>query len=70
MDWHSTGVREELLIGFSGRMRIELGSPERVRRTITLRSGQSAFLPIDTWHRVVNQTHGEARYIYVTAPAP
>ena len=34
-----------------------------------IRAGQCAFLPVKTWHRIVNRSERKARYLYVTAAA-
>jgi mannose-6-phosphate isomerase-like protein (cupin superfamily) len=70
MDWHSTRTREELLIAFEGRLRVEVQSSgkrrgQRVRR-MTVNGGQCVFLPRRTVHRVVNQSRKRANYLYVT----
>ncbi len=67
MDWHSTGEREELLLGVAGRVRVELQGSRRIRR-MTLTAGQSVFLPRGTKHRVVNAFARAGSYVYVTGP--
>ena len=62
MDWHSTRNREELLIALHGVMRLEV----LPRGGLTLRAGESTFLPPRTRHRVVNRSRRIARYVYVT----
>ena len=66
MDWHSTGSREELLIGLGGRVQVEVRTASRKRR-VGLPAGRCALLPRDTWHSVVNRSMRKARYLYVTA---
>jgi len=63
--WHSTGPREEVVIGIAGTARLEWLQAERLRRA-TLAAGQSAFLPRQTTHRVVNRSRRPARYLYLT----
>ena len=67
MDWHSTKHREELLISLAGCVSLEVQTSSALRR-VSLRAGQSAFLPMNTRHRVVNRGSAVARYVYVTAP--
>ncbi len=68
MAWHSTGLREELLIALGGRVRVEVRTASRTRRA-SLRAGQCVFLPRGTRHCVVNPSMRKARYLYVTASA-
>jgi quercetin dioxygenase-like cupin family protein len=66
--WHSTGEREELLLGLAGRLALELrprASGGRLRR-LALAADESIFLPAGTWHRVVNRSARAARYLYIT----
>ena len=65
MDWHTTGDREELLLGMAGCVRVELEGPRRIRR-IVLAAGQSLFLPHRIRHRVVNASGRAGSYVYVT----
>lgn len=65
MEWHTTGEREELLLGVAGRVRIDVGT----RRRIVLGAGQSLFLPRGTRHRVVNASRAAGVYVYVTGSA-
>lgn len=66
MDWHSTGLREELIIALSGSLRLECRqSSNRISRT-AVRAGECAFIPSRTWHRVLNASTRAGRYIYVT----
>jgi len=68
MAWHSTEAREELLIVFAGRVRLEVeGRGRRLRRRVVA-AGSCAWLPSHTRHRVVNRARAPARYLYVTAP--
>jgi len=64
--WHSTGAREELLIGLRGELTLELQHAGR-RNTITLHKDQCAFLSSQAWHRVVNRSRHTAHYLYLTA---
>ncbi len=68
MAWHTTGMREELLITLAGRMRLEMPSRFHRVRSLLLRPGQCVFLPASTMHRVVNHSRAQAHYLYVTAP--
>ncbi|MBI3321566.1 MAG: cupin domain-containing protein [Candidatus Omnitrophica bacterium] len=69
MAWHSTRTREELLMMIGGRARLELcPSPQR-SRSVPLRSGQCAWIPQQTIHRVVNRSATKVQYLYVTASA-
>ena len=66
VEWHSTGSREELLIGISGTVTLEYrDGPRRVRRA-TLPAGGCLFLPHRIEHRVVNRALRMAHYIYLT----
>ena len=67
MEWHTTGVREELLVILAGRVVLELQPSSSRRRVVSLGEGQCAFLPQATMHRVVNRSTHPARYLYVTA---
>ena len=67
MEWHSTRMREELLIALDGRAYVEARSSHRISR-IALDAGQCLFLPAQTLHRVLNRSTTRVRYIYVTAP--
>ena len=70
MAWHSTRLREELLIALSGTMRVEIEPQAKGRaRSLILKAGECVFLPRATVHRVVNRSTAMARYLYVTAPA-
>ena len=70
MAWHSTRLREELLIALTGTMHVEIEPPAKGRtRSLILKAGDCVFLPRATVHRVVNRSPGAARYLYVTAPA-
>jgi len=68
MDWHSTHAREELLIVLASRVRLEVAVASRRLRRFQLTTGQCAWLPAHTLHRVVNPFTATARYLYVTAP--
>ena len=66
VEWHSTGSREELLIGISGTATLEYrDGPRRVRRA-SLPAGGCLFLPCHVEHRVVNRASRMAHYIYLT----
>ena len=66
MDWHSTRHREELMLLIRGRVSVEIEtSPRRIRR-VSVSGGGCLHLPSHTRHRVVNRTHTDARYVYVT----
>ena len=77
VEWHSTGSREELLIGISGTVTLEYRAcpprqtqrrrdgPRRIRRA-TLPAGGCLFLPHRIEHRVVNRASRMAHYIYLT----
>ena len=69
MEWHSTDVREELLIPLKGWARVEIQSSRSVRRQLRLGDGQCLLLPKHTMHRVVNVSTKASRYLYITAPA-
>ena len=64
--WHSTGEREELLIGLAGEVQIERRRSGRVTGRLRLRAGETLFIPQRVEHRVVNRSRRSARYIYVT----
>ena len=70
MDWHSTGLREELLLVIRGALQLEIEAPS-ARRILrrSLRAGRSAFVPARTMHRVVNRSARSALYLYITALA-
>ncbi len=68
MDWHSTRTREELVLVLSGAVELETAGPHSRVRRLRLKAGQCAFLPSRLLHRVVNRSHAQAAYIYVTAP--
>ena len=68
MDWHTTGEREELLLGLRGRVRVEIDAGRAVRQ-IPLTAGESVFLPRRIRHRVVNASPRASVYLYVTGPA-
>ncbi|MBI3324186.1 MAG: cupin domain-containing protein [Candidatus Omnitrophica bacterium] len=63
IDWHTTGQREELLLGMSGTVHIEYGADPR--RRVELGPGQCLFLPFATKHRVLNTSTRPAQYVYV-----
>ena len=65
MDWHSTQQREELILVLAGTLELQLRRPSACRR---IRAGQSAFLPAQTLHRLVNHARLTARYVYITGP--
>ena len=66
VDWHTTGLREELLLAVDGRVEVELlVAPDKIRR-VTLEAGQSLFLPSQLTHRVINRSTRIAGYVYVT----
>jgi mannose-6-phosphate isomerase-like protein (cupin superfamily) len=69
MDWHSTQDREELLIMLAGQVDLQRASRRGIARSIRLRSGQCAWLPSRTIHRVVNDSRRPAQYLYVTGRA-
>ena len=67
IEWHSTGAREELLIGLEGVVELERrDARNRTQGCMQLSSGQSLFLPRRVWHRVANRSRRPARYLYVT----
>ncbi len=68
MEWHSTHQREELLIAFVGVVDVEVSTAAGTTRRFTVTSGECAFLPSETLHRVVNRSRRSASYLYVTAP--
>ena len=79
VDWHTTGDREELLIGVHGRVDVEVRSPAVMAirdadsvpcRRIALDAGRCLFLPCETWHRVVNRSGCRVHYLYVTTRTP
>ena len=63
--WHSTGAREELLIGLAGEVLVEIRRARRVRR-VALAAGWSLWLPPSLPHRVINASTTPVRYLYVT----
>lgn len=67
MEWHTTGDREELLLGVRGRVRVEVDQARRIRR-IVLAEGLGVFLPSQVRHRVVNASARPGLYLYVTGP--
>lgn len=67
VEWHSTDVREELLIAVQGTLCVERENGRRRVISTNLRAGQCAFLPCSTVHRVVNRSRKVAHYLYVTA---
>ena len=68
MAWHSTRLREELLIALAGAVEVQAGASSKGRR-VRVKAGQGLFLPMRMRHRVVNRSAAAARYLYVTAPA-
>ena len=67
VDWHSTGNREELLIGLDGVCELEVRQASRKSpRRLLLSTGQCIFIPRATPHRVINQSKAPACYLYVT----
>jgi len=64
MPWHTTGLREELLLVIAGRIRVELKRGDKI-----LASGECLYLPSGTPHQVVNRSRTPARYVYVTGAA-
>lgn len=67
VDWHTTGVREELIIVLAGAVRLEVRASVRRLRTTSVSAGWCAFVPHRVWHRVVNRSARPAHYVYVTA---
>ena len=67
IEWHSTRRREEVLLVFRGAISLERCSDGERIRTMTLSAGRLAFIPAQTWHRVVNRSRRQAHYIYLTA---
>ena len=67
VDWHSTGVREELLIALQGTVCVERQDGRRRIIATSLLAGQCAWLSCATIHRVVNRSRKTAHYLYVTA---
>jgi quercetin dioxygenase-like cupin family protein len=59
---HTTENREELIVVLEGA--IVLTGPDGEH---PLKTGQSAFIPLDTVHNVKNKTKKKARYMYVLA---
>jgi mannose-6-phosphate isomerase-like protein (cupin superfamily) len=71
IDWHTTDVREELVLAMAGLLLLETGVADGVggaRRRVHLAAGRCCFLPRRTWHRIVNRSHRHAHYLYITAP--
>ena len=66
MGWHSTGHREELLIGLAGRAIVEIARTPREVQRVHLPANTSVWLATQTRHRVLNRTRAVARYLYVT----
>ena len=66
MPWHSTGVREELLITVAGRLVVEARPSPRATRRLAMRRGQAVFIPPHTPHTVVNHSRARAMYLYIT----
>ena len=66
VDWHSTGAREELLIGISGTATLEYRAGRRGLRRAALAAGSCLFLPRRVEHRVVNRSRRMAHYLYIT----
>ena len=66
MEWHSTQEREELLVGLGGQVHVEVRTGAGYVRRLSLKRGQSIFLTSRMFHRVVNDSHAVARYLYVT----
>jgi quercetin dioxygenase-like cupin family protein len=69
IDWHSTKAKEELLIVLAGRVRLEVKGRAKSVGHRMLPRGSYAFVPEQTWHRVVSASRALAKYLYVTAPA-
>jgi quercetin dioxygenase-like cupin family protein len=65
--WHSTGVREEMLIALAGRLQLERDDGAGSLKMTTLVAGQCAWIPSGTQHRVVNRARRKAQYLYLTA---
>jgi mannose-6-phosphate isomerase-like protein (cupin superfamily) len=68
MAWHSTGLREELLLCVAHPLTIDVVQPRQHIQHVLLQPGQSLWLPPQTIHRVANQGRRPARYVYVTGP--
>ena len=66
MAWHSTGNREELLVGLAGRATVEVACAPREVWRVRFSAQACVWLPAATRHRVVNRGPGPARYLYVT----
>ncbi len=66
IEWHSTRDREEIILVFRGSVSLETRDRRDRTRSIALSSGRAAFLSQDVWHRVVNRSHRQAHYVYVT----
>jgi mannose-6-phosphate isomerase-like protein (cupin superfamily) len=64
MHRHSTQGNEELLVFLEGRVRVEANG-----ETLQLEAGQVLYIPPRTEHELHNDGPGDARYIYVVAPA-
>ena len=67
MDWHSTQEREELLLALDGQLQLEVRASAARTRRLRLVSGDTVHLAPRTWHRVINSSRADARYIYITA---
>lgn len=66
MDWHSTGNREELIIGLSGRGEVIVRVASKRNRRMSLTRHKAVFLPSNTWHTVSNPSPARMVYFYVT----
>lgn len=67
VEWHSTRHREEVILVFLGAVVVEVrGDRDQIHST-DLSKGHAAFLLPRVWHRVVNRSRRQARYVYLTA---
>jgi quercetin dioxygenase-like cupin family protein len=66
MPWHTTGAREELLVGLLGVVDVCVRHASGRIARLPLAAGSTLFLPPRTPHGVVNESWQPARYLYVT----
>jgi len=64
MERHSTKGNEEMLVFLKGEVRVVLGT-----ETLVMAEGQALYIPPQTEHELHNDGTGEARYVYIVAPA-
>ncbi len=60
---HSTDNREEMLIIMEGRARIECEG-----ECAELNANAIAYIPRNSRHNVINQSHEDLKYIYLVTP--